>query len=276
MTVANVIDKTNVITKLWFQGCRPDPTVFLHGFNIAAIRAFSTLVSPNWKTLTKKVTGHSWLCGMKAVLLEADEADALYSSTAGAVFTALEWVDAAAFYFWVAGVGIEFLIDWTSLVYQFSGCKDVNGFANQKQSGDSIVLAGQDFVRYTFWDYVAGREEWCSENGFVLPPGSHCSVSLRTKTVPWMGLPLGTCEYQWRRGDGQVVMAAKDEHGSTGAGNGGAMNFIDFHSQPGIDTLELWIRETGGGYCNLVQMDCYLENSVFNDYKPYRVRPSNC
>lgn len=278
VSVANVIKKTSVVTDLWFQGCRPNPQMLIKGFNIAAPKAFFTLLSPNWKTLTKKITGRSWLCGIKSVLQGADEADALYAGLSEAVFTSLEWIDAAAFYFWVAGVGIDFLINWTSLVYEMSGCKDLDGWGLMTVDLEQAFLGPFDWTTVEPYTHYEGNDIFNGGDGFFLPQGSHYSLSFRVECHQWLGFnPVAVLEARIVNEFGVALAHSVGQPDSSKAGSTGVMTFFAMNGDiPGGSYAFLQIRNTTLNWGQVGYCEMYLQNSVYNDYRPYRVKPSNC
>lgn len=104
--------------------CAPSIPVIFEGLEAASAKLFLSLISPSWKTDVKWLTGGTWLHDIREVMLDAELIDPVLIDATGtrALFLVADFVDTFAWWMFVAGLTVEFLMDWTTQVWQMSGC----------------------------------------------------------------------------------------------------------------------------------------------------------
>lgn len=104
--------------------CAPNPFVLVGLAAFDAITAWWSIVSPNWKDTVKAGPGNrSWTHQLKETLFDAEEAAPEWWYMFGdvAIFC-FEILDMFAFWFMVGYVLENALLQWTSQIWQMSGC----------------------------------------------------------------------------------------------------------------------------------------------------------
>lgn len=106
--------------------CSIDPFVALDLAWPAACKAFAQYVSPNEKSAIKDFTGRSWLKSFKLLGEDAIELveveDTLGTKALRFLWRILELEDQAIFWLWIVGLAFDTFVEWSTQVYEASGC----------------------------------------------------------------------------------------------------------------------------------------------------------
>lgn len=159
--------------------CAPTPMIWIETFFPSLIFGFLTSQSMDVKELITQTTGKSWLGHAKDIAklptapnrefkrfavtenIEVEvHTESKITRSARHLFTFTEGLDMAAFWFFVAGVVAEGLIEWHSLAYRQAGCRD-------------DVAAGQCWSNEPYLGIDSGRWQslfdWKVESGPYVP-----------------------------------------------------------------------------------------------------------
>lgn len=116
-----VIPAINAVKRMISLPCQVPPAVLVETILIAGTKLFYSEQSPDLKHIIHKSTGRSWLCHAKAGFSDVYEGEPVLAADGTQLgWELLEAADMAAWYFFLAGITVEGLIDWTSAVYHDS------------------------------------------------------------------------------------------------------------------------------------------------------------
>lgn len=158
--------------------CATTPQIICDAFGDAAIKAFIGLERPTVKQSIKKITGGSWLHNIRAEieLLEIED-PAFFDAGLKLLFEFAELVDVAGWFFFLGSMGVQFLIDWSTIIYQESGCAP----GTQTTIGNS------------------------NEPGSVFPRDGNWHECVTFSNVHWNNAPTSEAGSMFGCGPGEVV-----------------------------------------------------------------------
>jgi len=158
------------IKSLYMNPCQVPATVYVETAVEAAMRLFWTYNEPDLKHLIHETQGHSWLCSMKTTFTEVREAtNTMPSPATTAAFEIIELADQAAWWFFIASIANDTLIQWSSSIIKGSLCGLPPGSANGY--GNEPVIGGVGDGTYV------GAAVWRSAGWPTIPVGGGiCSI----------------------------------------------------------------------------------------------------
>lgn len=113
----------NAITRMIYAPCDDPPSVWIEAAIPAVLEMIYTIVEPDFKEAYHQIVGKSLVCSMKQAVMDAHEADSsVPDSLRRGVFKLAEMADMAVWYAFLASVGEQALLNWTSQVFKFSKC----------------------------------------------------------------------------------------------------------------------------------------------------------
>lgn len=158
------------VTRLAIEPCSVPPTIWAETAGPAVLEAIMTIASPDIKEAYHITTGHSLVCTLKSDIKDGlKEAGERPGAWTRRLFKASEVVDAAIWYMFLASVGADALVDWTTMAYRVAGCTDIT----QRGSSDSPQGATVD----SSGNGVETGFSWLTDN--PLDPAFGASVQVR-------------------------------------------------------------------------------------------------
>lgn len=119
------------ISKILELPCGLDHLILVEAAVQAAMELWWTFTTPVWKTVVEDIAGHSWLCSAKIYANAAEEVKPTWQSKLRKfVFKVDARVDQASWYYFLASVAEEGILDWTSQVLRGNKC-NVSHFAHR-------------------------------------------------------------------------------------------------------------------------------------------------
>jgi hypothetical protein len=162
--------------------CAPSFQVLAEAVVPAALKAFWTIVDPNYKEIIRWTTGKSWLCNVKAAAHELTKGEPEGESLGlRFAFTLSEVVDYASWYLFLADVAGEFFINWSTQVMKMTNCHLQPG-TRRGYSSTPYHVAATNGEWSEPWDFFYGAPDfpigvptnvdlypgdWCTFSGFV-------------------------------------------------------------------------------------------------------------
>ena len=138
--MASSVDKTafGAIMRMATLPCSNPPEVWAETAGDAALRAIWTIATPVWKDYVKWGTGRSWLCNLKQVASETEDAEPTFASGARRfVFAVDAWIDKTVWWLFLASVTEGALLDWSTAMFKMQSCQP-GKYPNYKSSGHSL------------------------------------------------------------------------------------------------------------------------------------------
>lgn len=122
--VWDIVDNSiGFVKRLYFDKCSPSPAVWVETLPFALMRAAWSLVEPDNKEVYHQLRGKSLQCDLKSAIREAQEASGAEETAADRfVFSAAEFADMTLWYLFLASIGAEGLVDWSTMAMEMSGC----------------------------------------------------------------------------------------------------------------------------------------------------------
>jgi hypothetical protein len=138
--------KVGKIHSVLMVPCAAPPQIWVKAMAPALLTAFITLIPAGWKNDIKMATGKSWLKHLRIYVRDADiVTPSFYDGALETMFELAEWADKSVWYMFLASVTLDFLLDWTSLVWEMAGCAehDDNLIVSGDQPNGNIPLVGE-------------------------------------------------------------------------------------------------------------------------------------
>lgn len=179
------------LTSVLVAPCSVPPSIWITAAVPALFKLFWSYNEPDAKHIIHQVQGHSWLCSAKGLLAASGSVDPLYPKPATrAIFQAIEWVDLASWWFFIAAIGIDGYADWTSSIMHTRGCMDAppyNGYGDECSDGgvaDNQWITGPEW-RAADWPTTPGAGP-----GMTISPGGFGLLAGTCQITNLDGLPL--------------------------------------------------------------------------------------
>lgn len=116
------------LTKLYHVPCSVPPSLWLETSIPAIVNAVWTVLSPDLKEAYHIAVGQSLVCSLKSEIREATElGGGELGEATRFLFRAAEWADLAVWWLFLASVGADGFLDWTSMAYELAGCTGPSG-----------------------------------------------------------------------------------------------------------------------------------------------------
>lgn len=171
--------------------CSNPVEVYVETLVPAVIGAFYTIIEPDPKEIYHKVTGKSFICD---VTTSAEKAYAMTGREANAttrfLFKSAAVYDIATWWFFLADIAAEGLVNWTSMIYNQRECNDKGNPNYGSGPGFSGALNGG----------LANANNTCAYSA----PSKFAPVSPNSITIPKLGSGFIAVNWQYKL-SGQAV-----------------------------------------------------------------------
>lgn len=155
--------------------CSPKPSVFVETLLPALLKAFVAYEGPDAKHVVHKLTGRSALKSTRLLLNDAIEAipevGLLDSAATRFVFDLIGVVDVLAWWLFLADIAYDFFIDWSTSIYQVSGCLPEEG-RYWERSGDNNCeyTCNQGYLNACAWTNCDTSDGFKTNAGSIITP----------------------------------------------------------------------------------------------------------
>lgn len=272
------LPEINRIAKLIADPCGPSPAIWFSLAVPAAVRAATTILDPfNWKTEVKLATGKSWLKQLKIYAADAHvDLPTTQAALLDGLFELAEVVDMATWYTFLFGVAVEGLMDWTSMVYQFTGCDAAARAGYSAITQPQLLFVGDgDWHAAGVWAQYAPRvinpaapviNQPANKTAFI-------NVALRVRNqITFQPIPFDMRLVDLR---GNIVavqsVTADDLHHS----NAGAL-LVGFpvEAHPTGNQYQIQVRAETGTFCGFIsgRAACIPDLSGFGPFRPHKYK----
>lgn len=127
-TIANLARSSGRLARIIVAPCSVPTVVWVESAFPALLKAIYSYESPDPKHVYHMVAGHSLICSLKQEIRNAREAaGAEEGEGLRFLFKLAETVDKAIWWLFLAGLGVDAFIDWTSMAYELAGCRGPDG-----------------------------------------------------------------------------------------------------------------------------------------------------
>jgi hypothetical protein len=206
------IEKIGKVIKLIAFPCAAPPQIWVTCAIPALLYLFYSLAPTDKKSLVKIATGKSWLKILHQYVEESEAVNSEFSSSAlEYMFEVTEFADAAAWYFFLAELGSDFLFNWTSLVYARAGCSPID--QTETLSGNEQVggiVCGADWGNDSHWTETNPSPGNAISGPFNLPAGGRGVIAISTTAIPNTGVSTAVSVRFIETTTGNVVASATE------------------------------------------------------------------
>jgi hypothetical protein len=142
--IPSLLRDVGALTRIFWIPCSAPASLWIEAAGPALIKAIYSVAEPDLKETYHQTVGQSLVCSIKQSITEAIE-DAGGETTASDrfVFKVSEVVDEAIWTMFLAAIGADALIDWTSMVYRLQGCTNVKKWASSSDPIGGTSGSGQ-------------------------------------------------------------------------------------------------------------------------------------
>jgi hypothetical protein len=168
--------------------CLPAPQVWIAYAGRPITHWVISFLEPNWKTLFKIAAKKSWLCGLKQLAHDGHETTFTPASTAFTAMTELaEVVDKAAWFYWIASITAEAVVEWSSAVIRATRCGDPSLTALMNRPAWAASGSGWAIP---LWVPVVDPMGWDDSRSYNVPPGRSATFAWSLRLEPFLGQPF--------------------------------------------------------------------------------------
>lgn len=184
---AHIVDN---ITNLLFAPCDDPPSLWVTTGVPALLKAFTTILTPDFKEGYHKLVGQSLYHDWKQSIKDAHEEESVIGDGfRNFVFGMADKVDMASWYMFLAGVAEDGLLDWTSQVYKMANCVGDRRGHIKGTWICSATVCGQWVGTECVISGGSGGD-YVGTTGLIVEKDHNAIIAVHSNPTTWEGTPV--------------------------------------------------------------------------------------